>query len=119
MGALRAGAFLPTRDGEGPTFSVGAGLRWDWGSVDYAFVSPSQSPVTSHFGVTVRASYLAPPVTVEAVAIRDLYPALREFYARAAPPSAARTISATATATSTVWFSRCARTESGAGAAPK
>lgn len=90
IGALRAGVFLPTRDGEGPTFSVGAGLRWDWGSVDYAFVSPSQSPTTSHFGVTVRASYLDPPVTVEAVAIRDLYPALREFYARAAPPAAAR-----------------------------
>lgn len=82
IGALRAGVFLPTRDGEGATFSAGAGLNWNWGSVDYAFVAPAQSPAASHFGVTLRASYLDPPVTVEAVAIRDLYPALREFYAR-------------------------------------
>ncbi|MBT3265813.1 hypothetical protein HN371_01615 [Candidatus Poribacteria bacterium] len=90
LAALRAGAFVPTRDGEGPTFSAGAALNWAWGSVDYAFVAPSQAPTTSHFGLTVRTSYLDPPVIVEGVAIRDLYPALREFYARAERIAATR-----------------------------
>jgi len=82
MGALRLGAFIPTRDGEGATLTVGGALRWDWGSVDYAYVAPSQAAATSHVGVTLRTSYLDPPVTVEAIAVQNLYPALREFYAR-------------------------------------
>ena len=82
IGALRIGAFIPTRDGEGTTLTVGGALRWHWGSVDYAYVAPSQAAATSHFGVTLRTSYLDPPVTVEGIAVQDLYPALRESYAR-------------------------------------
>ncbi|MAF11899.1 hypothetical protein CMK11_15745 [Candidatus Poribacteria bacterium] len=82
LAAARAGVFVPTRDGEGPTLTTGAALNWAWGAVEYALVAPSQAAATSHFGVTLRTSYLDPPVIVEAIAMRDLYPALREFYAR-------------------------------------
>jgi len=77
---LRTGVSVPRNDGV--TFSFGLSGSWKAGTLDYAFVVPPTLPPTSYFGLTFGWSYRIPPVIIEGVALANLYPALREYYAR-------------------------------------
>jgi hypothetical protein len=77
---LRSGVSVPRKDAATLTFGVSG--SWRAGTLDYAFVMPPTLEPTSYFGLTFGWSYRIPPVVIEGVALANLYPALREFYAR-------------------------------------
>jgi hypothetical protein len=79
--SLRAGIQRPVGGG-GITLSAGLGARYRGIEFNYACLVPPGLPLTSYFSISFNVDYQKPPVKIEAIKLREIYPAHRYFYAR-------------------------------------
>lgn len=79
--SLRAGV-QKERGGEGMAITAGFGARYRGVELNYACMIPKGLPITSFLTISFNADYQKPPVKIEAVKLREIYPVHRYFYLR-------------------------------------
>ena len=79
--SLRVGIQKPRED-EGMAITAGFGARYRGVELNYACMIPKGLPITSFLSISFNADYQKPPVKIEAVKLREIYPVHRYFYLR-------------------------------------
>jgi len=77
--SLRAGV-QKERGGEGMAVTAGFGARYKGVEFNYACMIPKDLPTVSYITISFSADYQKPPVRIEAVKLKEIYPVHRYFY---------------------------------------
>jgi len=78
---IRAGIEKDLHISESPTYSLGGTIEYKGIDFDYAYVIAPTLPSTSLFSLSIAFEFQKPPVTIEKVRLKDIYPIHQYYYA--------------------------------------
>ncbi|HIE28264.1 TPA: hypothetical protein EYP66_13345 [Candidatus Poribacteria bacterium] len=78
---IRAGIEKDLHTSEYPTYSVGGTIKYRWMNFNYAYVIPPTLPSTLLFSLSLAFEFQRPPVRIEKVRLKDIYPIHQYYYA--------------------------------------
>ncbi|MFQ6039529.1 MAG: hypothetical protein ACE5PV_01630 [Candidatus Poribacteria bacterium] len=78
---IRAGIEKDLHTSEYPTYSVGGTVKYRWMNFNYAYVIPPTLPATLLLSLSLAFEFQKPPVRIEKVRLKDIYPIHQYYYA--------------------------------------
>jgi len=78
---IRGGIVRDVNTSENNTYSLGFTVRYEWASFNYAYLMPPTLPDTSLFSLSLSFDFQPPPVEIEMVRLKDMYPVHQIYYA--------------------------------------
>ena len=78
---IRAGIEKDLHISESPTYSLGGTIEYKWMDFNYAYVIPPTLPSTLLFSLSFSFEFQKPPVRIEQVRLKDIYPIHQYYYA--------------------------------------
>ena len=78
---IRGGIQRDLNTSESSTYSLGFTVRYKWASFNYAYLIPPTLPDTSLFSLSLSFDFRPPPVEIEMVRLKNMYPVHQIHYA--------------------------------------
>jgi len=78
---IRGGIQRDLNTSEHNTYSLGFTVQYKWVSFNYAYLVPPTLPDTSLFSLALSFDFRSPPVEIEMVRLKDMYPVHQIHYA--------------------------------------
>ena len=78
---IRGGIQADLNTSDGNTYSLGFTVRYKWGSFNYAYLVPPTLPATSLVSLSLAFDFQPPPVEIEMVRLKNMYPVHQIHYA--------------------------------------
>ncbi|MBC8232692.1 hypothetical protein H8E77_24350 [bacterium] len=78
---IRAGIEKDLHTSESTTYSLGGTIEYKWMDFNYAYIIPPTLPSTLLFSLAFSVEFQKPPVRIERVRLKDIYPIHQYYYA--------------------------------------
>ena len=78
---IRAGIEKDLHTSESPTYALGGTIKYKWMDFNYAYIIPPTLPSTLLCSLSFSFEFQKPPVRIERIRLKDIYPIHQYYYA--------------------------------------